>query len=303
MSQIITLDNCYTLKPKELIFSELNWKYLYRSTQKSKNILILGNSGCGKTLSAQSIAKVLDRPFFYFNCGAMQDPRSSLIGNTQYDKTLGTFFSESYFINAIKTKNAIILLDELSRCHPDGWNILLPALDKLQRYVRLDEKTDNETVKVAEGVCFIATANIGNEYTATRVMDRALLDRFSVIIEVTPLSDVEELSLLKGLYPEVSEEYLSALTQITQHTRDQFAKEGGKVTNYISTRLSVEIAELFGDGFSFKDVLEVSVYPFFSKEGGADSERTYIKQFAQQYIKSTGDAVGTKPAEEREDPF
>ena len=43
-----------------------------------------------------------------------------------------------------------------------------------QRYLRLDEADGNETVNVAEGVTFVATANIGNEYTSTRVMDKAL---------------------------------------------------------------------------------------------------------------------------------
>jgi MoxR-like ATPase len=46
-------------------------------------------------------------------------------------------------------------------------------------------------VKVAEGVSFIASANIGNEYTATRQLDRALVDRFT-IIEMDTLTQSEE---------------------------------------------------------------------------------------------------------------
>ena len=55
-------------------------------------------------------------------------------------------FAESSFIKAIRTPNSIILLDELSRAHPDAWNILMTPLDPLQRYVRLDESEDSEVV-------------------------------------------------------------------------------------------------------------------------------------------------------------
>ena len=30
---------------------------------------------------------------------------------------------------------------------------------------------------------------------------------------------------------------------------------------------------------------EISIYPFFSQDGGVDSERTYIKQLVQKYQK------------------
>ena len=140
-----------------------------------------GPAGCGKTMAAKSIVNALDRPDFYFNLGATQDPRATLIGNTHFSKEDGTYFSEALFVKAIQTENAVILLDELSRAHPEAHNILMTVLDEGQRYLRLDEADGAPTVKVAPGVTFIATANIGNEYTATRVLDRALLDRFTII--------------------------------------------------------------------------------------------------------------------------
>ena len=78
--------------------------------------MMTGPAGCGKTM-AKALVNALDRPDFYFNLGATQDPRATLIGNTQFSKDKGTFFSESSFVKAIKTPNAVILLDELSRAH------------------------------------------------------------------------------------------------------------------------------------------------------------------------------------------
>ena len=271
-----------SLKPTELVMEELKWKYLIRSAVRAKNIMMTGPSGCGKTMASKALVNALDRPDFYFNLGATQDPRATLIGNTHFDKQKGTFFSESAFVTALKTPNAVILLDELSRAHPDAWNILMTVLDQGQRYLRLDEAEGSPIVNVAEGVTFIATANIGNEYTSTRVMDRAILDRF-VTIEMNVLDDVQEFGLLKFMFPEVKEYDLKAIAEISHHTRTQSMSENGKLTSMVSTRASVEMAGLIYDGFELSEAAEISIYPFFSQDGGVDSERTYIKQLVQKY--------------------
>ena len=188
-----------TLKPETLIMSDLKWKYLVRSAMRGKNIMMTGPAGTGKTIAAKHLVQALDRPDFYFNLGATQDPRATLIGNTHFSKDDGTYFSESLFVKAIQTENAVILLDELSRAHPEAWNILMTVLDLNQRYLRLDEKDGAPTIKVAPGVSFIATANIGNEYTSTRVMDRALQDRF-ITIEMDTLDKEMEFKLLQMKY-------------------------------------------------------------------------------------------------------
>ena len=73
--------------------------------------MMTGPAGWGKTLAAKSLINGLDRPNFYFNLGATQDPRATLIGNVHFDKKKGTFFSESLFVKAIQTPNAVILLE------------------------------------------------------------------------------------------------------------------------------------------------------------------------------------------------
>ena len=278
------------LKPMELVMTDLKWKYLIRSAVRAKNIMMTGPAGCGKTMAAKSLVKALDRPDFYFNLGATQDARATLIGNTQFDSKKGTYFSESSFVKAIKTPNAVILLDELSRAHPDAWNILMTVLDGGQRYLRLDEAEGSPIVNVAEGVTFIATANIGNEYTSTRVIDRAILDRF-VTIEMDVLNDEQEFGLLKFMFPDVNEEDLKAVAEIAHHTRTQSLSDVGKVTAMVSTRASVEMAGLIYDGFDLFESAEISIFPFFSNDGGVDSERTYVKQLVQKYVKDEGEAL------------
>ena len=273
------------LKPNGLFIEELKWKYLLRSAVRGKNILMTGPTGCGKTLAAQSLVKSLKRPDYYFNLGATQDARASLIGNTHFNKESGTFFSESAFVKAIKTPNAIILLDELSRAHPEAANILMTVLDAGQRYLRLDEAEGSPIIKVASGVTFIATANQGNEYTATRVMDRALMDRF-VQIEMDLLDKEGELALLKFKFPEADEYSLNALAEIADTTRQLIKTDASKISTIVSTRVNVEAAGLIYDGFSLFEAASIAILPYFSNDGGLDSERVFMTQLLQKYIKS-----------------
>ena len=282
------ISNSYALKPKGLIMKELKWKYLIRSAVRGKNIMMTGQAGCGKTMAAKSLVNALDRPDFYFNLGATQDPRASLIGNVHFDKGKGTYFSESLFVKAIQTENAVILLDELTRAHPDAWNILMTVLDQGQRYLRLDEADGQNTIKVADGVTFIATANIGNEYTATRQLDKALMDRFT-IIEMDVLNDEEEFGLLKYMFPTVDETALKNVADITHLTRVEAGNDNPRITSGVSTRTSVEIAGLLFDGFSLMEAADITIYPQYDATGGVDSERTFVKQIVQKFVSDGSD--------------
>jgi nitric oxide reductase NorQ protein len=276
------IHSSYSLKPKALMMSELKWKYLIRSAVRGKNIMMTGPAGCGKTMAAKAVVNSLDRPDFYFNLGATQDPRGTLIGNTHFDQGKGTYFSESLFVEAIQTPNAVILLDELSRAHPDAWNILMTVLDYGQRYLRLDESDNQATIKVAEGVTFVATANIGNEYTSTRVMDKALMDRFT-IVEMDVLSEEDESTLLNYMFPHVDSVVLGNVAKIASLTRAESNSETARITSGISTRTTVELCGLLYDGFNLEEAAEVSIYPQYDNTGGVDSERTFVKQIVQKF--------------------
>jgi len=275
------------LKPQMLFMNPLKWKLLIRNILRGKNIMMTGPAGCGKTMAAKAAANSIEGyNTFVINLGATQDPRTTLIGNTQFESKKGTVFNASPFVKAISTPNTVVVLDELTRAHPEAHNILMTVLDQGQRYLRLDEAADAPVVKVADGVSFIASANIGNEYTATRALDRAILDRF-IPIEMDTLTRDEETQLLQMMYPSVELEVLKNVAEVTSMTREDLESESPKLTNALSTRTAVEIGSLLYDGFSLEEAAELAIYPMFDKDGGADSERVYMKQYVQKFLGQT----------------
>ena len=277
------LSTCVDKRPDTLFMEDLNWKFICRNVYRGRNMLLTGPTGTGKSQTAIAVAKALGRELFYVNLGATQDPRGTLIGNTHFSKDAGTYFNESAFVKAIKTPNTVVLLDEVSRAHPEAWNILMTVLDPGQRYIRLDEAVGAPTIKVAEGVSFVGTANLGAEYTAVRVMDRALLDRFT-IAEIPFLTQEQETSLIEKIYPGIENTHAANLAEIATLTRQELATEAPQISTMISTRSVIEMAGLMVDGFSLAEVAQVGIYPMYTEEGGLQSERTFVRQIVQKFI-------------------
>jgi MoxR-like ATPase len=284
-----SIRNSLSIKPKDFIVSDLKWKYLVRSVIRGKHVLITGPSRSGKTKAAISVTEALGRMdnFYYFNLGSTQDARSSLIGNTFYKKDEGTIFSPSRFYNAVTTENAVILLDEVSRAHPDALNILIPVLDSTQHYIRLEESEQQITKQIPKSVTIIGTMNEGSEYTATRKVDLAFLLRFPVVIETDLLTDEQELELVKIRYPEIlktNKNLCKQIIEIACHTRNQYRLDSSQITSFIPTGSVLEMIELVGDGFNLEEIAEVCIYPRYSDDNGIDDERTYMRQLVQKSI-------------------
>ena len=270
-------------KPDDFIISDLKWKYLTRCINKGKNLMFVGPAGTGKTQIVFKAAEALGKQIFYFNLGSTQDVRSALIGNTYFKD--GTYFEESAFVKAIKSPNTVILLDELSRANPEAWNILMPVLDANIRKLRLDEEVESPTIDVADNISFIATANVGYEYSSTRTLDKALVDRFSVI-EMDVLNKEQEMELISMKFPELNAISTEAICDISQRIRDELTRDDAKISSNISTRMLLEIADMLVDDFTLEETASLIIYPQYPNDGGADSERIYIRQLVQKYIQN-----------------
>lgn len=272
-------------KPNFLQFDKTKWAILARNVYRQSSSLVVGPAGNGKTTVAIEVAKSVGRPYYVFNLGSTQDPRSALIGSMAYSKEKGTHFIKSNFVKALETENSVIVLDEITRAHPEAFNIILPLLD-FQKTIRIEE--NNEIVNIADGVSFIATANIGMEYTSTRILDRALVDRF-IRIDVGFLNKKQESTILTNLYPGLSLMQVNSLTSLADIVRKDLQSESPRVQTHISTRMLINTGGLAADGFSMEDAVKETILPHFESEGGADSERTFVAQAFQKAYDASKD--------------
>lgn len=264
-------------KPEDLYIDNVQWKVLVRNCMRNKNTLITGESGTGKTTMVYKIAEMLGRPVHYVNLGSTQDARTSLLGSMHYNKENGTYFKKSEFINAIQQPNTIILMDELSRANFEAKNILLPALDTNLRTLTIEET--NEVIEIDPTVTFFATANIGSKYSATRMIDRAMLDRF-YLTEVETLSSEENRELLNNKFPLNIDEN-TKLAKIFDKVNSEYRDEESMISQFLSTRVLIEAASLAQDGFTVNEIKEQLVLPLF-EGGNFESERSYVNQIFEQ---------------------
>lgn len=246
-----TLPTCPSIEESGFYFDDKNWKYLTRNILRKKNTIITGPTGTGKTEMVSKIAEKLGLNVYVYDMGAMQDPISSMLG-THRIVDGGSKFDYADFVERVQ-QPGIIVLDELNRAPQMAMNILFPCLDS-RRELRVDIAggSDKRVVKVHPECVFIATANVGAEYTGTQDIDKALFNRFMPLM-VNYIPFEAETSLLKSKF-ELEEKAIMGLVTFANSMRTQ--AKLGNIENSMSTREVLEIADLMQDGFEIYEAVD-----------------------------------------------
>lgn len=236
------------------------------------NIMLIGAHGCGKTEMAKEFAARNGKKFFHTNCAMYREPRDFY--GFKGAKSGSTYWRKSDFIQAIEQPNSVILLDEFNRCSPMVANSLFNLLDDTRSAI-FDEIGE---VMVGKGVVIFGTINRGTQYTGTMISDAAVMDRFGNTIEVSYLPDHLEIDVLVKRTG-IDKDNAKLLVQLGNTIRAKAGEMGSTIRNSVSTRLLIKTAERFRT--MGKDAFDYTVLPLYSKEGGANSERTQITQMIQ----------------------
>lgn len=237
-------------------------------------LFLLGD--CTVTHNTELILMACERvgiPCSVYDMGSMYDPVAGLLGVHRLQEGGKSVFDYAKFTEDI-SKPGVVLLDELSRAPVTTNNILFPCLDSRRSLpVEIAGGQDLRRVEVHPDCCFVATANIGSEYTGTMSMDKALVNRFFPV-ELDYLSEADETQLLvtrSGIPKDVAATITKVAAEIRSINRRQELSSG------VSTRETLMVAELIADGWTPLKAMELVFLPLF--EGtNAEGERGIVRK-------------------------
>jgi len=258
------------------VINETKKEMLLTLVGEGKNCLITGATGTGKTTLCFEVAESLGLNPVVINCGSTQDARSSLLGYFTL-KDGSTVFEDSDFLRSVQEPNTLIILDELSRASDDAYNIIFPVLD-FRRNIRVDEKEgEGRMVEVDSSVRFIATANVGLEYSSTRSIDRALCDRFR-IFNLEYIKGKQLKKYIKSTEGKDISSLASPLLSLYDYSHLLF--EEGKIATRISTRAILESLCLLSK-FKMKDIVDFNILSIFEQDSTSiASDSNILREYA-----------------------
>lgn len=253
--------------------AEKDWYLLVRNIRRKVNTLLVGASGTGKTELVMLACKKLGLNCHVYDMGSMHDPVSGLLGVHRLQQGGTSVFDYAKFTQDIQ-QPGVILLDELSRAPATTNNILFPCLDSRRCLpVEIAGGADKRSIPVHPGCVFIATANVGAEYTGTMSMDRALVGRFFPL-ELDYLPAAEEAKVLSKRCG-ISANDAANIVAVAGTVRNLFAKQ--ELSCSISTRETLMAAKLVSDGWPALEAMEMTFLPLF--EGTrTDGERAVVSK-------------------------
>ena len=242
---------CPTVNETGFYVEERNWNFLVRNIIRKQNTILIGPTGTGKTEIISRICEILGMDLSIYDMGAMQDPMTCLLGSHRIING-DSVFDYAKFVSDIQ-KPGVILLDELSRATLSANNILFPCLDSRRTlYCELADSKHDRSFKVHPDCVFIATANIGSEYSGTNDIDAALLNRFIPLqLDYLP-AEIEASVLVKRTG--ISAINAEKLVNFFNIIRGKY--QAGDLSKSVSTREAINCAEMVVDGFSLIDAID-----------------------------------------------
>lgn len=249
------------------------WILLVRNVLRRENTMIIGPTGTGKTELINLVAEGMGFNLHIQDMGTVIDASSTLQGVHRI-KDGKSIFDFAPYAKYIADPKSIILLDELNRSSLASRNILFPQLDN-RRYLPIDSAEEGvaRKINVHEENSFFATANIGQEYSGTSEIDRALLDRFFPV-EVGYLKPSMERKVLQKRVG-IAAEQANAIVSVLGNLRTLASKE--EISSSVSMRHGLQVAGLVKDGFPMNKALEHVILPLFTINDGGDHEVKTIK--------------------------
>lgn len=257
ISSVETAKNAETTEPFLLDgFTQIGTHWITRDTNnllnalpsiEQPNVLLVGESGYGKTMLPISYAESKNLDYFRVNCSAIRDPEEWFGSREAIEGS--TIWVNSPMIDVL-TNGGVLILDEINRVETWIVNSLFALLDTGKTNVRGQEYVRHQN-------CIIfATANIGMRFHGTFAIDAAFLNRFLATIKVDcpkPKVEKEILTQRLGISSSQAKKIVDILTEFRQ------VLENNQEELDVSTRSALKIGTLVKAGLSIKDATNLAI--------------------------------------------
>lgn len=186
--QYVPKEEVFVLDETNMGFAEL----VLKGAEKNMPVLLTGPTGCGKTATVKWLAAKTKNNY----------RRIQLNGSTSVDSFVGRWLLKqdgTYWVDGILT-DAVrhghwLLLDELNAALPEILFVLHELMDSGR--LTLDEK-DGEVIEAHPNFRLFAAINPWEDYAGTKELNRALVDRFQIVLDVDYPDIEHEIKILEA---------------------------------------------------------------------------------------------------------
>ncbi len=231
-------------------FTALERRALETGIETNTAVLLVGETGVGKTTAIRILAKERGKNLIRLN----------LTGQTGVDEILGKYIAtvdrgmvwqDGLLIHAMKTGDWIVF-DEINVALPEILSALHSLLDDDRKIVLKEH--DGEVVECHEEFRFFATMNPSDDYAGTKEMNKALMSRFGIILDVLPSAE-EHLIVIE----KTGTDQKTAAMLVKAANTLRKAKANSHISLVCSTRDLIYVATLIRGGFSKAEAFELAV--------------------------------------------
>lgn len=193
-------------------------------------VLIIGETGTGKTSAIRYLAQETNNAF----------RRLNLNGSTSVDEFVGkilinekgTYWVDGVLVDAMRHGHWL-LIDEINAGLPEILFVLQSLLDD-DGYVLLSDKPDREIVRPHPNFRLFATCNPSDNYAGTKEMNKALLSRFSIVLDAPFPTRDKEIAIMKSKFADLNEVLAGKMVDFANQQRKAYKEH--KVDFVFSTR-------------------------------------------------------------------
>lgn len=235
---------------QQYFITDTNINLLEACIDTNSAALLIGETGTGKTTIIREVAKERGKHLVRISVNGSMGVEE-ILGKWLVNK--GTTVWQDGVLTMSMREGHWVVMDEINAALPEILFVLHSLLDD-ERKIILPEK-DNEIVAPHADFRFFATMNPPEEYAGTKDMNKALLSRFTAVINVDVLNDVMEVKLLvqKG----ATEATALKLVRLAQKLREHKRKDN--IFYFCSTRDLVQCVHLLGYGLKLEDAVKGAI--------------------------------------------